>query len=796
MKKRLLGVFFAVFLLLSWSGSLAVLGDNADISIVECEVDNEPVRADEHFNLTLTLENNSGDDLEDIYFILDADTNFYFPNSTSKKKLDDELGEDEEETYSDELELVYNGKDDNKLSFTIRYTKDGATEEMEDFIYIDAVPEDEDTPSSTEKQPKLSVMGGTDIPVAEAGETVKLPLQIENTSRYAAKDITITPDFGEGTDIPFELDKMKTAATISKLNAGDAEKITFSFNVLASAADKVYPIKLIYSYANSSGKEYTSAEMVYVRILSDSSMPKVIIERINYGGKALTAGEPSKVTLLLRNEGKQKAKDIKATLAGLKSGGFTVHDATDTRLIKVLEGDKTAALEYLLIPSGEMESGNHDLELKLSYKDEKGTAYTDESRLFLPVQGQDEVDADLSITNIEVPQAGIRPEQDFKVAFDVMNNGEAGLNNVKVSLNTDKELISKSQSIRSIKLPGKGSQRVEFVLGATSEAVTKNYPIQIQVEYETGTGAKKEKHTISQYIGVYINGDGSKSTPRIIIDRYQYEPQVIKGGDTLSMDISLLNTSETLEVRNIKVSLASEEGIFNPVDSSNTFYIEAIGPGGRVEKTQALQVKYDAAHKTYGITVNIDYEDSKGTQYNAKDMISVPVIQVPKLVLGDMNLPPELFVGQPIPLSVEFFNMGKSTLNNLMIKAEGNFDMQNSSYYVGNFESGRSDVYEVTLIPMQEGQCAGRVLFYFEDGAGQPVEVTKEIAFTAAPVPQAPPMEGEGMEGPEKQTLWTRAREVFKNPVIAVETAVIAAGAAAFIIRRIRKRKKGMELDE
>ena len=126
--------------------------------------------------------------------------------------------------------------------------------------------------------------------------------------------------------------------------------------------------------------------------------------------------------------------------------------------------------------------------------------------------------------------------------------------------------------------------------------------------------------------------------------------------------MSLLNTSSYATVSNIKVSLVSDDGVFSPVNSSNTIYIESIGPKESIQNVFTLTPKRDAEHKTYGISVNIEYEDDKGNQYNSKDIISINVIQQAKLVLGDLILPPEVYVGQTFPVSIEFYNMGKTTL--------------------------------------------------------------------------------------------------------------------------------------
>ena len=65
-----------------------------------------------------------------------------------------------------------------------------------------------------------------------------------------------------------------------------------------------------------------------------------------------------------------------------------------------------------------------------------------------------------------------------------------------------------------------------------------------------------------------------------------------------------------------------------------------------------------------------------GNPFTAKETISTRVLQSPRLVTSDLSMMPETFVGQPVSVYLDFYNMGKSTLYNLMITVEGDFDGQ------------------------------------------------------------------------------------------------------------------------
>jgi hypothetical protein len=221
-----------------------------------------------------------------------------------------------------------------------------------------------------------------------------------------------------------------------------------------------------------------------------------------------------------------------------------------------------------------------------------------------------------------------------------------------------------------------------------------------------------------------------------------------------------------------------------------------------------LHVKPDAEQKSYMLTVNFEYEDGKGNPYTAKETMSVRVLQNPRLVTGDLNMMTETFVGQPVSVYLDFYNMGKSTLYNLMISVEGEFDGQGLSYYVGNFEPGRTDFFDAQFSPRNPGQQKGAVLFAFEDANGKKTEIRKEFDLNVMEMQMGPVLDENGFPidggmmpdmggipgmpgmpgGPAKTSIWV---------YIGIGAGVLVVAAVVFIILRKRHlRRKELSLDE
>ena len=88
-------------------------------------------------------------------------------------------------------------------------------------------------------------------------------------------------------------------------------------------------------------------------------------------------------------------------------------------------------------------------------------------------------------------------------------------------------------------------------------------------------------------------------------------------------------------------------------------------------------------------------------------------------------------VGQPVDLSFEFYNMGKSTLGNVYVTVEGDFALANNAAmsYVGAVQGYGQEYLAPQVVPLVGGEAHGTVTIHFEDSNGD--EQTKSADFTA-----------------------------------------------------------------
>jgi len=738
------------------------------------------INSGSEFLMQFEVKNLSNQSIEDVNIIVDGNSAFSLKSGSSIHIDKIDAGSAQQ---SNKNTFKYEGGS-NKLLVTIKYTKDGNHLQKEDSITIaEAKPKEiEQTPevNTTKYAPKIVISNNSTIPSGEVGAKVTYTLPIKNNSLYAARNIVISPVFDEST--PFEIESMNVSQTLETMQPNEAKEVKFEFTISSSAQIKKYPIKFNIQCYNYSSDYFSSSETGYLKVEEGTKLPKLVLKTISTNPSPVSAGEKFKLKIDLQNEGTVSARTVNITLLGLKNDGASIIGSSSKQTAGIILGGATSTFTFDLAASQKIEIGANSLKIKLDYKDSTGSTFSDEIEFFYNVQDSNSM-SNIEIKNIVSPNSPLQPGENAQISFDVSNTGTADTQNVKVSITSDKEIIPRTQN--TILLPSlkKGeTKNVQFQLFVSDEAVTKNYPIALNVEYDMDIAGTKTKQSIMQYVGLYIENKSGKSVPRLIIDKYSIDPKILKAGEQFTLDLSILNTSSSSTINNIKVSLASDDGNFSTVDS-NSFYIDSISPKSTVTKKVVFSSKPDAPAKQYLISVNYEYEDEKGTPYTSKDSVGIPLEQTQRLVIGDVSFPTEAYVGSPIPINLSFFNMGKSTLYNFMVKLEGKFKVEGSSYFVGNFDPGKSDTFDGMITPDAPGSITGNILFTYEDASGKTQEVRKEIALNVMEMPVQKEFPGAGQIPP--------VQEGKKIPIWAfIAGGVVLAVVALIVILVIRKKIK------
>lgn len=515
------------------------------------------------------------------------------------------------------------------------------------------------------------------------------------------------------------------------------------------------------------------------------------------------------------------AKNVELNISGLAAAGLSVRGGTTTQKVKAIEAGKKIYLYYEMNVAKTAKFGSYEIKTDLSYESEfNKEPIKEETTAFINIGGDASQDSQLIIQDLKFPSATLGVNKTFDVSFKIRNQGQSIAKRIRASAKSDDPSGVVSRTVSDILVrdlaPGE-EETVSYKFFTTKGGSTKNYPINIKIEYLDDFTESKEPKTVEQIVGVFLNnpenvGDGKdakKSTPKLIIDRYEFEPKLPLAGNEFEMNLSFYNTNAKKAVKNIKIDLTSQDtsksdsntagsSVFTPVDSSNTFYIGRIAPSGKVEKTIKMFVVPDATAKTYNITANFEYEDDENNEYKSSENIGVPVYQESKLDIDPINYQTNAMVGDSIPINANFYNTGKVTLYNFKVTLTAdNATVNNGTYYIGNFNSGGQDVYEGSIMPNEAGEIKGKLKFTYEDSTGEVKEKEEDINITVEEAPPMDPNAGpDGMplpDGAMGDTPW------YKKPLFYIPVALVILGAIGFVVfkkLKNKKKEKDLKIDE
>lgn len=551
--------------------------------------------------------------------------------------------------------------------------------------------------------------------------------------------------------------------------------------------------------------------------------PVIIIEKVDM--EQAVAGSEFKLTLNIRNISKFPGFNlnldykVKDSDEGKKAYPFTLQPNQSTTIdeLKGLE-NRTMTLTFAVDP----EAQNKNYELIFSLKGVDATfakSVNAMTTVTVPVS-YDITKPILVVKSVSLNPQAPQEDDEFIAEFEIANLSKTTeARNVMVHLEGKENVqildISNRRNIN--KLAKGGTEKLTFKLKAKDTKKDNTAVFKIAFDY-----AGNETENIEEVINLPLpeSEAGIGATPWVIVNKYTLSADRVLAGNTVTLKLFIENTNQR-EVRNVKISLGVIEiekssgdttsggTVFSPVNSSNSFFVESIPGKTVIEKTVDLYVDPNATAKTYIVPIDILYEDKDGKALTCADQVNIPVTQECKLEILSIDLPSEGFIGQPIPVSAEFVNVGKVSLGNFMVSMEGEFTKENTTYYVGNLDIGISDYFQGTIIPEEEGKLEGMLVFTYIDNNNKDIRV--EEPFTLEIMAQAGgPMPGEdglimgpdgpmgpGMPGmPMEEGVGGKVMNFIKTKWLNILLFLVIIVEAICIFRIKRKRVNGEFFDE
>ena len=612
-----------------------------------------------------------------------------------------------------------------------------------------------------------------------AGEMQQITLTVKNDSKAYVESGKMKLKMKDTTSAKGIALKKKEISLLA-MNKGEQKDYYVTLDVDKDVTRGIHDMAV-----EIEGKEHI------VKLKVDSNFMPPALEVNVTNTTAFETNVAKAIQVNIKNVGHVAAKNVKLEI--VPNEKVFVADGSNVRYVENIESGKVQTVPVSLIVN-DTSTYNLPVEMKLSYIDDLGETQTSSQFIYLSTKGS-VAQKELEITTTAEPTGLKKIGEEFNIGFKVTTPDEA--KNVKISVKSSEGIVSKSKSIFIEPKLTKGqtkSYNVTFV--ATQPVTTGTYPIEIVAEYSLNG----QEVAIKQYATVSVEneeaeeGEGKgKSKPKVIVGTYSSNPVVVKAGEEFDLEIGFLNTNKSKTVNNLKANLTVKEqgendtgSVFTPVNASNTFFIDTLAPGQMEVKNIRLYTIPSAKPKTYEITLEMEYEDENGEAITATEHFGIPVEQVTKLEVAEVQVE-YAELGMPAEMTANIYNTGKTSISNIRISTTGEgFEVQDNTLIIGALEKGSSKTYMPTIIPNQSGTLTGQIQIEYEDVTGKMQSLTHD--FQVEVMESAPPMEEVPMEE-EKPAKWP----ILLGVAVGIG---IAAGITAFIMKKRKDKLAEMDIDE
>jgi hypothetical protein len=609
----------------------------------------------------------------------------------------------------------------------------------------------------------------------EAGEDFRAIVTLENIGSRPASEIRLSINEGSVSS-PFA--PYLTPGTIviaGQLAPGAQTQETFQLGSSSAAVPGINNLFLTVRHqtvVNGVYQDHAYTETIGIPIKApppvEVDKPRLTISKAELDPGLVEAGREFSLRLNIKNIGAEKARDIRVAVSRVEgAAGLEVFFPVDTSNTFTLDDlrpnrQRQKALKFTVSPHAQAKIYN--LVLEMDYRDQEGQTYTASEVISIPVHKKGriflaETGPKLILQGQRTSRTPVPAGESFDLFLDIFNAAEFNAKNIKITLS--EEQPGRLQTFSPVKtgnvvfipeLAAKERVTRNFSLIAGKEAASERYNLIIEMTYEDAAGSHYES---SGTASVLVKGAEQVWGPELTVVAHLLSVERVETGSSFLLTLKVRNIGDK-PAKNAKISLAHLEGTdtldpFSPLQGSNTLYIERLAAGETVARSIELFVSGEAKSKIYNLVLNFSYQGGE-TEQTASEIIGIPVIEDRRLKIATFNYPEQVMPGEEFSIYAEYINIGQHPVANLFVTFEGDFTVDYPLYYLGKFDTGSTDTFEVKATIPKPGEYHGRVIFSYTNNFNQERMITKPIRITVEE-PPAPAFEEE-LPAEQEKGFW------------------------------------------
>ena len=279
--------------------------------------------------------------------------------------------------------------------------------------------------------------------------------------------------------------------------------------------------------------------------------------------------------------------------------------------------------------------------------------------------------------------------------------------------------------------------------------------------------------------------------PNIIVSRFHYGGGSVAAGSKFNLAFKFRNTSSTVDVENMVITVIGGEGL-TINGSSNTFFYDKVKAGASKTVTVPMKVANTTVDTAQDVSINFKYEyldHKKRTSASSDVKISVPLYQPDRFEISNPVVPDYVEEGQEVAVTMNYINKSKVIMSNVEAVVDGDVSTQTPIQTIGNVDAGKNGTIAFALTPNSTGEVDFAITVNYEDANGESrtriFPVTMNVQEAA---PYDPGTDDPGMDDPGEETGGF--------PWWIVIVAVAAIGIAALIVLKKRKKAKAAKKEQ
>ena len=265
-------------------------------------------------------------------------------------------------------------------------------------------------------------------------------------------------------------------------------------------------------------------------------------------------------------------------------------------------------------------------------------------------------------------------------------------------------------------------QTVDWPLTLSPYATTGNKVVTFRATYEEN-GVFGEC-TFKAYVYVK-DGYVKDSAPSLMVESYgiyvnDKQVENVEAGQDAVIKISLHNNAlyDTIYKTVANLQLADANSLILTQGYSDAAYVRSIGPGKSTEIEFHVTARASAAVGPSAATISLAYENQDVVQGTATSKIQIPIKQPMNLQLDTPVVYGTAVQGEPLAVSLNMVNLGRSRAYNVRVVGMDGISMQDA-YFGGDILAAGTLNADLTIIPNKAGNFKGTLVVQYEDADGE-----------------------------------------------------------------------------